>query len=327
MDLDAFVSANKDTWARLNHLSKQSVLDAEQTRELIVLYRRTSTHLSMIRTGAPDAQLISELSAILLRARGRMAGKNRKIFRTIVSFFTVSYPAALYRFRAWWITAAILSVAFAFAVGGWVYTHPEVHQELGPTSSILQYVEEDFENYYTNDPDGDFTMLVWTNNWYAAAGSLAYGVTVIGAIQILIGNMANVAVAGALMTYHGRGGVFWGLILPHGLLELTAIFVAAGTGLALFWSLIQPGARTRLESFVHTGYRAVQVLFGLILTLFVSGFIEGYVTASIAPTYVQVGIGVLVWVLFLLYALVLGRKRREEADAIAIKMPERISVE
>ena len=43
------------------------------------------------------------------------------------------------------------------------------------------------------------------------------------------------------MIRHDRGGLFWGLILPHGLLELTAVFVAGGVGLRLFWSWVEPG--------------------------------------------------------------------------------------
>ena len=47
---------------------------------------------------------------------------------------------------------------------------------------------------------------------------------------------------GALMIDHDRGSLFFGLILPHGILELTAVFVAAGVGLRLFWSWVEPGA-------------------------------------------------------------------------------------
>ena len=46
----------------------------------------------------------------------------------------------------------------------------------------------------------------------------------------------------------GRADVFYGLLLPHGLLELTIIFVAAGAGLRLGWSWIAPGPRTRASS-------------------------------------------------------------------------------
>lgn len=326
MDLDAFVSANKSTWARLTVLANKTVLTPDEARELIDLYRSTSTHLSMIRTGAPDPQLVKELSALLIRARGKMAGKNRRVLTSIAEFFTTTYPAALYRFRAWWISAGVLSILFALAVGWWIYAHPELHEQLGSSSSILQYVQEDFEKYYTKDPDADFTMLVWSNNWYVAALTLAYGITVIGAAQILISNMASLAIAGALMTFHGYGTTFWTLILPHGLLELTAIFVSAGTGLGLFWAIIQPGSRTRLESFVRTGHQAIHVLFGLLLTLFISGFTEGFVTASKAPWQVQVGFGVLIWVAFLIYALVLGKKKQDLAES-SLKLPEQVAVE
>lgn len=326
MDLDAFVSANKSTWARLTVLANKTVLTSDEARELIDLYRSTSTHLSMIRTGAPDPQLVKELSALLIRARGKMAGKNRRVLTSIAEFFTTTYPAALYRFRAWWISAGVLSILFALAVGWWIYAHPELHEQLGSSSSILQYVQEDFEKYYTKDPDADFTMLVWSNNWYVAALTLAYGITVIGAVQILISNMASLAIAGALMTFHGYGTTFWTLILPHGLLELTAIFVSAGTGLGLFWAIIQPGSRTRLESFVRTGHQVIHVLFGLLLTLFISGFTEGFVTASKAPWQVQVGFGVLIWVAFLIYALVLGKKKQDLAES-SLKLPEQVAVE
>ena len=50
------------------------------------------------------------------------------------------------------------------------------------------------------------------------------------------------------MIRHDRGDLFFGLIMPHGLLELTAVFVAAGVGLRLFWAWVAPGDRTRSQS-------------------------------------------------------------------------------
>ena len=49
----------------------------------------------------------------------------------------------------------------------------------------------------------------------------------------------------SIMIRHDRGDLFFGLILPHGLLELTAVFVAAGVGLRVFWSWVAPGDRSR----------------------------------------------------------------------------------
>ena len=58
---------------------------------------------------------------------------------------------------------------------------------------------------------------------------------------MLFQNVTNLAVIGSIMIRHDRAAHFWGLILPHGLLELTAVFVAGGVGLRLFWSWVEPG--------------------------------------------------------------------------------------
>ena len=66
------------------------------------------------------------------------------------------------------------------------------------------------------------------------------------------------------MIDHDRGSLFFGLILPHGILELTAVFVAAGVGLRLFWAWVDPGPRTRLQSVAHEGRSAGAVALGLV---------------------------------------------------------------
>jgi len=95
------------------------------------------------------------------------------------------------------------------------------------------------------------------------------------------------------MIRHDQGGHFWGLLLPHGLLELTAVFVAAGVGLRLFWSWVEPGQLSRSQSLAHEGRTAGTVALGLVAVLLVSGLIEGFVTPSALPTWARLGIGLL----------------------------------
>ncbi len=93
------------------------------------------------------------------------------------------------------------------------------------------------------------------------------------------------------MAYHGRTALFFGLILPHGLLELTAIFVAGAVGLRIFWSWVSPGPLPRLQSLAHEARTAVGIALGLVVVLFVSGVIEGFVTPSGLPTWARIAIG------------------------------------
>ena len=60
--------------------------------------------------------------------------------------------------------------------------------------------------------------------------------------------------------------MFFGLILPHGLLELTAVFVAAGAGLRLGWTVIDPGRRCRAaQALAEQGRAVISVALGLVV--------------------------------------------------------------
>jgi uncharacterized membrane protein SpoIIM required for sporulation len=112
---------------------------------------------------------------------------------------------------------------------------------------------------------------------------------------------------GAIMVNHDRGALFFGLILPHGLLELTAVFIAGATGLRLFWAWIDPGPRTRAQAVAAEGRSAIAVALGLVVVLAISGVIEAFVTPSPLPIWARISVGVLAETIFLAYVFTVGR--------------------
>ena len=110
------------------------------------------------------------------------------------------------------------------------------------------------------------------------------------------------------MAEYDRLGVFLGLILPHGLLELTAIFVAGAAGLRIFWSWIAPGEVTRGRSVSRESRALVTVALGLVGVLGTAGLLEAFVTPSGLPGPGKVVIGSLALGAFVAYVLVLGRR-------------------
>jgi hypothetical protein len=125
------------------------------------------------------------------------------------------------------------------------------------------------------------------------------------------------------MIGHDRADVFFGLITPHGLLELTAVFVAAAAGLRLGWSWIAPGPRTRMHALAQTGRATVGMAIGLGVILLITGLIEAFVTPSHLPTAVRVGIGVLVEIGFFVYVWTLGRRAARSGEYGDIDLAER----
>ncbi|GLW96009.1 stage II sporulation protein M [Microtetraspora sp. NBRC 16547] len=310
MDIDAFVAAHRPAWDRLDDLvRRRHRLDGAEVDELVELYQRAATHLSVVRSASTDAILVGRLSSLVARARSAVTGAHTPAWREVVRFFTVSFPVVAYRARYWWLGAALASLAVAYVLGVWVARDPALQAVVGTPEEVKQLVEHDFADYYSENPAASFAGRVWVNNaWVSAQVIISAVVLGLPIPYILWQNSANVGVIGGLMTAHGKADVFWGLILPHGLLELTAVFLAAGVGLRLGWTVIDPGPRRRGEALAEQGRAVMSVALGLVVVLLVSGLIEAGVTPSGLPTWARIGIGVLAEVLFLVYVVVFGRR-------------------
>jgi uncharacterized membrane protein SpoIIM required for sporulation len=112
----------------------------------------------------------------------------------------------------------------------------------------------------------------------------------------------------------GKGTILLGLLLPHGLLELTAVLLAAAVGMRLGWSVIAPGHRPRGQVLAEQGRAVVAVAVGLVAVLLVSGLIEALVTPSPLPTFLRVGIGIAAEAAFLAYIVHFGRRAAHAGD-------------
>ncbi len=311
MDLDAYVLSHGHEWARLDELSGRRRLSGAESDELVERYQQVATHLSVIRTSAPDGALIAHLSSLLARARIRLVGTRTSSWRGVRTFFTERFPAALYRLRWWWLGCLAANVVVTGVIMLWLLGHPTVEQNLLSPSEVDQLVTNDFEGYYREYAAGTFSAQVWVNNAWVSAQAIALGILGLPVVLVLFSNVLNLAIIGSIMIRNDRGGLFWGLILPHGLLELTAVFVAGGVGIRLFWSWIEPGQRSRTASIAREGRTAVTVALGLVVVLAVSGVIEGFVTPSSLPTWARIGIGALAEATFLAYVFVQGRRAVE----------------
>lgn len=283
-------------------------LTGAQVDELVDLYQRTATHLSVVQSAGPDPLLIGRLSSLVARARGAVAGGRPALWRDVARFLREDFPAVCYRTRWWWLGSAAAFVAVATAYGVFIAGSPEAQLAIAPPEVVKRLVERDFADYYRSAPAQDFASRVFTNNVYVAAQELAFGVLLLPAAYVLYQNALNVGVAGGLMAANGRSAEFFGLILPHGILELTAVFIAAGLGLKLGWTGIDPGRRTRAAALGAEGRALVVGALGLVVMLLVSGLIEGFVTPSGLPTSARVGIGVLAEAAFLAWVFVWGRR-------------------
>jgi uncharacterized membrane protein SpoIIM required for sporulation len=324
MDIDQFLVRNSGTWNRLQQLTARAGtgvgrMSSAELQELLALYQRTASHLSYAQTNFRDQSLNARLSQLVASAGAVIYGTRPRSLRATGHFFARTFPAALWRARRFVLISALLTFVPAIIVGIWLAHSPSAVNASAPAAVRQAYVNQDFASYYRSQPAVDFAGEVYFNNVqvaaYAFAGGIALGTLT---IFVLVSNSLNVGQAAGLFAAAGQSSKFYGLILPHGLLELTSVIIAGAAGLQLGWAVIVPGDRRRLAAIAEEGRRAVVLVLGVVLTLLVAGLIEGFVTGSSLPTVVRVGIGVAVEVAFLTYAVVLGRAAVAEGYTGAI---------
>lgn len=307
MDIDAFIAVHQAEWDRLDSLARRNRVSANEADELLQLYQRASTHLSMIQAVEPDSPVAAQLSARIGRARTHLTSTGENVLTSAAYFFAQTLPVAFYRLR--WLTVAI-GVAFltlGVAAGYWAYHHPQLDLIM-PEQAREAYAQEEFVTYYSEHPSSSFASQVWTNNAWIAAQCVAFGVTGVWPLFILALNGVSVGIAGGIMHEQGAAADFWLHILPHGMMELTAIFVAGAAGLRIFWAWVAPGRQTRLAALAEEARCLITVAIGLTLVLLISGVVEAFVTPADWPHAVRLGIGALVLAGYWVYALVLGSR-------------------
>lgn len=317
VDIDRYMLEHQGAWNRLEKLTDRATrgshkLSANELDELLLLYQRTSAHLSYVRTYYQDVPLVVRLTALVANASAVIYGRRGRAVEALRGFFAVSFPAALWGNRRAILLATALLLVPAVSMCLYLLSSPEAMERSGSREERRSYVEDNFEQYYSDQPSAQFFTFITVNN--IVVSFLTFGLSaagcVLGAASLALFG-ATVGQIAAWMIDAGDAGRFFGLILPHGLLELTAIVIACGAGLRLGWILIAPGDRSRGEAAAEEGRRTTVVILGLMAVFATAATIEGFVTGSGLPTGFRVGVGVLVESAFIAYIVIVGRNAAE----------------
>ena len=323
MDIDRFLLANEPTWQRLATLTRRAGrsagrLPAEELDELVSLYQRTGTHLSYARTAFGDPGLESRLSRLVAGAGGVIYGSRPRTLRGIGRFFTRTFPAALWYVRPFVAAAALLMFVPAAVVAVHLSSDRAALDAIASPAERVAFRQAGTE-YYSAQPSAQFASQVFTNNVRVALLAFSAGIVVcLFSALVLAANGINLGQFVAIFVDAGRGLELFGLLVPHGVIELSAVVVAGGAGLRLGWTVIDPGDRRRGAALAEEGRRAVALVMGAAAMLLVAGIIEGFVTGSALPTAIRISLGAAVGAAFWLYAWSFGRRAAGEGRTGAI---------
>ena len=255
------------------------------------IYRRTCADLAYLRTQHATPELINYLNELVGDAHGILyvdeSGSDG--FRTLGLFFFMDLPGVLRR------RMPFIAVAFLLTLVGLLFAYIVVRATPDNSTYFIPAEMQDSADAWKQGfaDHGDiplaegalFSSFLMLHNISVGVGAFATGPTTILPAYMMYDNGAMMGALIAEVEPTGHISAFWAGILPHGVCELTAIFIAGGAGLLIGWALISPGQLSRKDALVYNGKDAVKMMVATVPLLIVAGIIEGNVSHSSAPHF------------------------------------------
>ncbi len=291
MQLEVRQRERWDEFAELSERARRNGLDSFAAAELpdfAARYREIAADLARLRTYGAPVTVIARVERLVSAGHNSLYRSDRGGFRKLWRVLAYESPAAVLNAR-WYVVAGFLAFMIPGTIGyRMLRDQPERAEEV-LSASMLERAAAGVERAAAGDRyvsvavSGRPFSASWiiTNNvrvaFFCFAGGIFAG---IGSLFLLgynglqlgatAGHFANVG----LFTYLGE------FVLSHGILELTAIWIAGGAGCMLGYTLLVPGRLSRADALTVAGQRAVRMLAFAVVCLFVAGIIEGFVSTS-----------------------------------------------
>ncbi|WP_274364008.1 stage II sporulation protein M [Paenibacillus thermotolerans] len=313
MELTSFIKRHKPLWTELERAAdsmqrRAARLTAGDVDRFTALHKQVSAHLSFMNSNYPGNELTGYLNKLVSRSHNVLYRDSWSSTEGFKRFFATGFVSLL-KERAAFIAFAAILMAAGF-ISGFAVVMNDPHQ----LSAIAPPQFADVDPSRIAEDRGDLTSsidsaAIMTNNIRVAVLCFVSGITLgIGTLYLLVYNGVLIGALAAVFFRAGESYAFWAFILPHGVIELTAIFIAGGAGLYMGYVMMVPGPYTRKYRFFTSVRESVQLLLGTVPLFVVAGTIEGYVTPACIPLEAKYFVAALTLAALVLYYLY-GRKR------------------
>jgi uncharacterized membrane protein SpoIIM required for sporulation len=321
VDQRSFVRRRGRAWERLELLLARTgrrglrALDASELFEAGKLYRWVTSDLAYAQGHNYTAELQHYLNRLVARSHALVYGAAVEPGRTrIARFFTHTFPQEFRRSWPYVGACTALTIVWAIVAFAIVRAHPADAYALLPDSIVPSHITKSLHDSnfaFTPEFSAGMSAFIITNNIKVAVFVFAGGIVTLGLFTIYELTLTGLMVGGlgALFAQAGFGPDYWATIAPHGVIELSAIQVAAAAGLLLAAGVLNPGRLHRRDAIAENGRRAGILIGGVVAMLCVAGMIEGFFSPLRFPIPVRAGVGIFTALALIVYFGFAGRER------------------
>ncbi len=299
-----FVSTRQGSWerfrARASALERSGLtgLDGTNVVAFAAEYREIAADLARARTYGVDSRLVSYLERIVGAGHNALYGLRGVTRFPIMQLLGRDLPAAVVQARRYVLAAFLVFLIPGFIGFGVIRGRPDVAERMLPDEMIARAesgASRQAEGRGYAEAPSPYLPVVATsivaNNIQVAFSAFAFGITAgIGTALVLAFNGLFFGAVVALFANYGLAVWLLTFVAGHGVLELTAIFIAGGAGLLIARAAVAPGDLTRRDALVVHGRLAIKLVGAAAFLLVIAGLIEGFISASGAPGALKFGV-------------------------------------
>jgi uncharacterized membrane protein SpoIIM required for sporulation len=291
-------------------------LDGDNLQRLALLYRAVGADLATAQTRGYAPELLGYLNRLTARGHACVyASATPTGGRRIAHFLTDTFPREVRASAAPILAAAALFIITSVIAYAMVIERPSNVYALLPENAIPIVTKSLHDSNFAFDRDfAPFvSATIITNNIQVAALAFAGGMTVgLLTVWAIVNNGLMLGGLWALFSVKGFGVDFLATVAPHGVIELTAIQIAAGAGLLMASAVIAPGRLRRIDALKLRARRAGVLILGVASMLVVAGIIEGFISPQRTTGAFRLGVGALTFASLFAYLALCGRTPRNE---------------
>jgi uncharacterized membrane protein SpoIIM required for sporulation len=317
MNADQFYQSRQAEWQEFTGLLKRSQdnikqLSPDEVKRLGQLYRAITSDLALAQRAWPQHRVTTFLNQLVAQGHGLIYRSEPLALRRLKRYVTHGFPR-LFR-ETWRFTAvsALLLILPALLAGFITNANPAAAGAILPpqVQQLIPDIEE--QQLWTDIPieERPYTSsFIMTNNIRVSFLAFASGMTAgLLTVYVLVFNGLMLGGLTGLTAHHDVGLELWNFVIGHGVIELTTIFIAGGSGLMLGWAILHPGLLRRRDALTQAAQKAVKLLVGCVPLLVIAGTIEGFISPNeTIPPIFKWGVGLTTGVVLYSYLLLAGK--------------------
>ena len=261
-------------------------MNENEVSEFVAEYREVATDLARLRTASAgrDNDALFHVSRLVGAGHNLIYRQRALVMQNVWRFLVVSVPREVRRSWRPILLAVVLFFGPMAVTAALVVRRPALAEELLPGTMLDRVAEgvareKKGQHEYVKVREFERPVMasaIIANNVQVTFAAFASGLTAgVLTIFLLVTNGVSI---GAVFGLYSANGIFRQIelfVLPHSVLELSAICIAAGAGFLIAAAILMPGPFTRRAALVINGRRAIRLIAATTLMLIAAGSLEG----------------------------------------------------